>query len=68
MLKAFFSFAKTEGWTGPSPAKGLRAPKPDTRPTMPLCADEIAALLSAAERKPWEQALLLVLRYSGLAI
>ena len=68
MLKAFFSFAKAEGWIAESPARHIRLPKSDARPTMPLSIDEMGALLSAAERKPKERALLLVLRYSGLAI
>ena len=68
MLKAFFSFARQEGWIAESPARNIRLPKSDARPTMPLSTDEMGALLSAAERKPREQALLLVLRYSGLAI
>ncbi len=67
-LKAFFSHAAAEGWVPESPARNIRPPKPDSRPTMPLSTDEVAALLAAAERKPKERALLLVLRYSGLAI
>ena len=68
MLKAFFSFAQQEGWIAESPARHIRPPKSDARPTMQLSTDEMGALLSSAERKPKEQPLLLVLRYSGLAI
>ena len=67
-LKAFFAFAKQEGWITRSPLDGVRPPKSNSRPTMPLRVDEMCALLSAAARKPREQALLLLLRYSGLAI
>ena len=67
-LKAFFSFASDEGWIEASPLHGVRMPKSDARPTMPLSVDEMEAMLAAARGMPREQALLLVLRYSGLAI
>ncbi|MDE0626284.1 MAG: tyrosine-type recombinase/integrase [Bryobacterales bacterium] len=67
-LKAFFAFAASEGWVAESPVNGIRRPQSDARPTLPLSADEVLALLRAAEPKPKEQALLLLLRYSGLAI
>ncbi len=35
---------------------------------MPLSVDEVRALIAAAARKPREQALILLLRYSGLSI
>ena len=68
LLKAFFSFAKGEGWIPTSPMIGIRRPKADARPTMPLSVDEVRALVTAANGKPKEQALFLLLRYSGLAI
>ena len=68
LLRAFFTYAKQEGWIRRSPVEGIRAPKPDPRPTMPLALHEVRALLGASDRKPREQALLLLLRYSGLAI
>ena len=67
-LKAFFAFAEREGWVLESPVTGVRAPKPTSRPTMPLSVNEMAALLSAAADRPRERALLLLLRYSGLSI
>ena len=67
-LKAFFGFAVSEGWIGESPIDGIRRARSDARPTQPLSIDEVRALLAAAERRPKEQALLLLLRYSGLAI
>ena len=67
-LKAFFSFAVNEGWISVSPADGIRRPQSDARPTMPLSTDEVRALLAATVQKPKEQALVLLLRYSGLAI
>ena len=67
-LRAFFAFARKEGWTQESPLEGIRKPKCDARPTMPLSRAEMRALLAAAATTPREQALLLVLRYAGLAI
>lgn len=67
-LRAFFSYARREGWIEESPVQGLSSPKPDSRPTIPLELDEMRALLKASARKPREQALILLLRYSGLAI
>ena len=67
-LKTFFSHALREGWIGESPVHGMRAPKSDSRPTNPLETSEVRALLQASERKPREQALILLMRYSGLAI
>ena len=67
-LKAFFAHAVRDGWIKESPVRWLTSPKPDSRPTIPLELDEMRALLKASRRKPREQALLLLLRYSGLAI
>ena len=67
-LRAFFGFALRERWIRESPLEGMRKPKVDARPTMPLSRDEMRALLAAAAPAPREQALLLLLRYSGLAI
>ncbi len=67
-LKPFFSYAAGEGWISDSPLKGVRSPKSDARPTMPLSSQEMHALLVAAKPRPREHALLLLLRYSGLAI
>lgn len=67
-LKAFFRFAVSQGWTAASPVSGIRPPRLDSSPTMPLSVDEMRRLLAAAERRPKERALLLLMRYSGLAI
>ena len=66
--KAFFSFAVAADWIERSPAARLRAPKEDAPPTMPLSREEVRALLVAAEGKARERALLLLMRFSGLAI
>ncbi len=68
LLRAFFSHARAAAWIRESPLVGVRRPQVDARPTMPLSTDEVRALLAAAAHKPKEQALLLLLRYSGLAI
>ena len=67
-LRAFFSYAVGEGWIETSPLVGVAMPKSDARPTMPLSMEEMEALLAASHGMPREQALLLLLRYSGLAI
>lgn len=67
-LKAFFGFAVSEGWTSVSPVAGIRPPKLDAAPTLPLSVDEMRRLLAASAALPKEQALFLLMRYSGLAI
>lgn len=67
-LRAFFSFAVRAGWVYVSPVKHLKAPKAPPKPTMPLSRHEIQALFAVAAKKPKEQALLLLMRYSGLSI
>ena len=67
-LKAFFSHARRVGWIEESPVHGMRAPKSDSPPTNPLETSEVRALLQASERKPREQTLILLMRYSGLGI
>lgn len=67
-LRAFFTHATRAGWIAASPANGVRLPKAERPPTMPLSVDEVQALLSASAHKPKEQALILLLRYSGLSI
>ncbi len=66
--KSFFSFAVGADWIERSPAANLRAPKDDASPTMPLSRAEVRAMLVAAQGKVRERALLLLMRYSGLAI
>ncbi len=65
-VKQFFRFAVTEGWLEESPAATLKPIKDPARPTMPLSKDEVLRLLAAAPDK--ERALLLLMRFSGLAI
>ncbi len=67
-LKAFFFHAVSAGWIPASPMAGIKPPKHEEPPTMPLSRDEMRACLAAADETPKEQALILLMRYSGLAI
>ena len=67
-LKRFFSFAVERGWVPRSPLAALRPPRSDASPTMPLTVRDMRALLAASERQPKERGLILLMRYSGLAI
>ena len=68
LLKAFFGFAVKAGWIGQSPAADLKPPKNEAPPTMPLARDEMRALFAGAGGATRERALLMLMRYSGLAI
>ncbi len=67
-MKAFISHAEHERWIEESPARGLAPPKCDSPPTIPVDVNEMVALLEASADKPKERALLLLMRYSGVAI
>ncbi len=67
-LKAFFRFAVDASWISKSPADRLRAPQERSQPTMPLSRFEMRLLLEAARSYAKERALLMLMRYSGLAI
>ena len=67
-LKTFFRFAVDASWIEKSPAAQLRAPRERSQPTMPLSRVEMQFLLKAAIPYQKERALLLLMRYSGLAI
>ena len=66
--KAFFRYAVERGWIEESPADRLRPPRAHSRPTLPLTSDEMLAMVVASEPLPRERGLLLLMRYSGLAI
>ena len=67
-LRTFFRFGIDAGWIENSPAASLRAPRGRSRPTMPLSRAEMQLLLKAAASYDRERALLMLMRYSGLAI
>ena len=64
----FFGFAVERGWVRRSPLATLRPPRTDSPPTMPLTVREMRALLAASAQQLKERALILLMRYSGLAI
>ena len=68
LLSAFFRYAKNEGWIKESPIVNLKAPRRTSSPTLPLSRDEMKKMLRAADTLPRERAMLLLMRYSGLAI
>ena len=67
-MKRFFGFAVERGWLPRSPLARLRPPRNDSPPTLPLTVREMRAILAACVRQPKERALILLMRYSGLAI
>ena len=68
LIKTFFRFAVRSKWIAVSPAANLEAPKQEERPTMPLSHEEVEALLETAGEGTKEQALILLMRFSGLSI
>ena len=66
--KRFFGFAVERGWVSRSPVAALRPPRGDSPPTMPLTVPQMRALIAASKQQPKEHALILLMRYSGLAI
>ena len=67
-MKRFFRFAVERGWVPRSPLVTLRPPRSVSPPTMPLTVPEMRALLAATEGHVKERGLVLLMRYSGLAI
>ncbi|MDE0389713.1 MAG: site-specific integrase [Rhodospirillales bacterium] len=69
-LRAFFSHSVRAGWIDGSPMTALKPPRSRSKPIMPLSRDEVASLITAAAQagKSKERALILLMRYSGLAI
>ena len=67
-LKSFFRFAVDASWIEKSPAAQLRAPRERIEPTMPLTRVEMRLLFKASVPYEKERALLMLMRYSGLAI
>ena len=67
-LKGFFRFTVARGWVARSPMAALRPPRSDSPATMPFEVSEVRALLAASKHQPKERALILLMRFSGLAI
>ncbi len=68
LLSAFFRYAKNEGWIEQSPLINLKPPRQTSSPTLPLSGEEMKSMLRIADSLPRERAMLLLMRYSGLAI
>ena len=66
-MKVFFQAAVDRGWVARSPLEKVRPPQRESPPT-PLSMDEMRSLLTASADQPRERGLLLLMRYSGLAI
>ena len=67
-LKALFRFTHDRGCDTRLLLATLRPPRNEARPTLPLEVAEVRALLAASNQQPKEHALILLMRYSGLAI
>jgi integrase len=78
-LRAFFRFCLQCGWVLTNPAALVKPPRAVPSPTLPFTAEQVAAILEAADRF-WDRGffgrgnrrrirgLVLLLRYSGLRI
>lgn len=71
-LRAFLRFCEAADWIQKNPAAGVKPPKVEDRPTLPLSDDEVKKLLDACRKYRGDgrrlRAMVLVLRYSGLRI
>ena len=67
-MKAFFRAAVNRGWVTRSPLEKILPPQSEPPPARPLSMDEMRSLLAASAQQPRERGLLLLMRYSGLAI
>ncbi len=70
LLRAFFTYAVDAGWVRASPVVKLKAPRTPDHPKMPLTKEEVVSLVVTAREadKTEEEALILLMRYSGLSI
>lgn len=79
-LRAFFRFARENGWMSDNPAQAIKNPKVTLRPTLPFSQDEMIRIVAAATNKVETarpdrrnkarrvRAFVLLLRYTGLRI
>ena len=76
-LRAFLSFAEKRKWISGNPARDLKPPKVQDRPTLPFTHDEMVRILAAldvyalkagARNAQRLRAFVLLLRYSGMRI
>lgn len=71
-LRGFFRFCEASDWITKNPMRGLRAPKVDAVPTLPVSDQDFEKLIGGTNAQKRNdvrlRTLLLVLRYSGLRI
>jgi integrase len=67
-LRSIFKFAMERGWVRDNPAKKLIIPKAKQTPTLPFTADEMDAIIKAAEGDQPLLAFIYVMRFGGLRI
>jgi integrase/recombinase XerD len=67
-LRGIFKFALSRKWITENHAVALTAPKIKQTPTLPFSAEDMKAILKAAEGHAREKAFILTMRYSGLRI
>ncbi len=67
-IKAFSRYLVDRNWLSVNPSTGLRPPRFERRPTMPFALDQMRAILAACQSEPQTRALVVLMRFSGLAI
>lgn len=67
-IKAFARYLVERNWLLSSPASALRPPRYERKPTLPFDIEEMRKILRVCESTPDSRALVLLMRYSGLAI
>ena len=67
-IKAFARYLAERGWLADSPAAALRPPRCERKPTLPFELDQMRDILRECRQETATQALVLLMRYSGLAI
>jgi integrase/recombinase XerD len=72
-LRSFFRFCQDSGWVDRNPAMAVRSSKVEQNPTLPFTEDEVERILTASRALtsfgrygPKIEAMVLLLRYSGL--
>ncbi len=67
-IKAFSRYLTERDWLAASPAAALRPPLYERKPTMPFDIEQMRRILQTCWDEPSTRALVLLMRYSGLAI
>ncbi len=67
-IKAFARYLVERDWLMTSPATALRPPRFERKPTMPFDLNQMRDILRSCQNEPATHALVLLMRYSGLAI